>query len=573
MASPEAAVVRDLVHRLIAHPQAERSVDTRGHVRASSLETADFSGFRDVVQSTKDELNLVEAVAELRSLILPRSQLGDQGLITLMRAFKEGSRRASSLKYLDLTDNNITEKGFEALTEALETNFLSGLESLIVAQNEIGENGANLLAKVLRTGHFASLRGLDMSYCNVGSMGMVSIADSLQSGNFSALRIQNLDFSANGIGERALVPLIRAMVMGRLPELRFLSLSGNELGEEGTGALATVLKARSHLPKLTHLLLSLCYARDALVPIFQSLQGVPSLEVLDVSGNHMGDRGSVALAIALRTGALSNLWHLNLSQCDIGAQQVDFIMKAVRVGEVFGLKHLDLSYNNLNSNSAASLSLTEDGVFAIVSLIRNGFLSRLEYLDLSHCSITDVGLIDLAGSMTAGKLPVLQHFLFKGNEIRSPKAIKALVRALESGNLSFLQEIELGQNSVGEDATMALASALTVSSAQGPLVEMLKNRLMMTQKSMAAEGRTVGDEVKKVWRNRSFTSLGVIKPVEEQLPTGEKLYNRFLERQYSNRLSPVVDEEIAGRPSNSKFFFNFLFVLAWLVAIVISKRL
>jgi Ran GTPase-activating protein (RanGAP) involved in mRNA processing and transport len=569
MASREAAVVRDLVRRLTAHPQAERSLDNRGHIRASSLDADDL---RDVVQTKTDEMNLVEALAELQVLKLPSSQLGDKGLTVLLRAFKEGSRRGSTLRILDVADNGITVTGLGALTDALGANFLPNLEDLIVSQNTIGEEGANMIAKVLRTGHLPSLRGLDVSYCQVGTQGLVSLADAFRSGKFAALGIQSLDLAANGIEERAVKMLTTAMDLRRLAELSFFNLSGNDLGAEGIPALANVIR-NGHLRKITHLRLSHCCSIvDGLVPIFQALEWLPNLQVLELNGNSIGLRGSVALAKALRTGEVSNLRDLNLSQCGIGGQQVDLIMEAFPTGQVWGLQRLDMSYNNLSSNSPASLYPNRGGIGAVMRLIRSGRLRRLEYLNLSHCSITDIGLIDLAICMKEGKLPHLQRFLFDGNEIRSKKSIKALVSALESGHLAGLEELELGQNSVGEDATMALASALTISLARGPVVETLTSRLAESQKAFEA-GRPVGEEVKKIFRNRSFKSLGVIKVNEGELPASDRIYNRFLERQYSNRVAPVVEEEIAEqRPSNSKFFFNVMLVLVWLVAVLISKR-
>lgn len=538
------------------------------------IEARAVAGLRDAIQSSKALEELVEVLRDAKSLMLARGRLGDKGVASLSRAFKDASNVANLL-HLDLSHNGLTDQGFHELTQTIATGFLSSLESFNLSHNHIREEGSGMLARILHIGRLPSLQSLNLSHCYIGDYGVKNLADAMQSPNFSSWGLQFLNLSTNAFGEEGAVALSKALGMGRLPYLKHLDLSFNLVGEQGTLALAKAISSGKML-SLADLILSRCYLGNGLVPIIQAMEAgkLSNLQILDVSCNSMGERGTVAMAKALGSGKLSKLLKLAIAECGIAPQGMDMLLDAMNAGHVWGLRHLDTSNNFVNSSSPRNLEFSsryienythvrrDIGAFAFARLMKSGRLHELQHLNLAHVSMTDDGLIALAEEMEAGHVRNLERFLLTDNDIGSGSSIKALVRALVSGNLPLLQELDLGHNVIGDDLTMALASALEVTDSENesPLVRKLKERQRMSK----------GPIENILYKVLVFleTQLGVsLRPT----PNTPNVFNRYWQRQASRYLPATDEESVETNGIDNKLLFNVLLVVVWVVAVWMSK--
>lgn len=585
MGSPESAV-KELLRRLNAEaddlaekagiPEPTTPPATGAGIKiekAQGIEARAMAGLRDAIQSSKALEELVEVVRDVKSLDLHNGSMGNKGVSSLSRAFRDAN--VTNLLNLDLSDNGLTDQGFHELSQTIATGFLTGLESFNLSHNHIREEGSGMLARILHIGRLPSLLSLNLSHCYIADYGVQNIASALQSGHFSSWGLQFLDLSTNAFGEEGAVALSQALSMGRLPYLKHLDLSFNMVGEKGTLALAKALNS-GQLASLTDLVLTRCSLGHGVEPIIQAMGAgrLSHLQLLDLSGNFMGPRGCMALVKALRSGKMSKLQTLVIAECGIAGQGLELISQAMEVGKVWGVRHLDMSSNFVNPSKDYEMTerymesytrvRRDVGSFALARLMKAGRLAELRYLNLARVSMTDDGLSVIAEEMEAGNLRKLERFLLTDNDLESGSSMKALARALVSGNLPELQELDLGHNLVGDDLTTTLASVLEDTHSEGldsPLVGKLKEKQRMAKSSIET----------LIHKLLIFleTQLGVSL---RQKPNASNIWNRLWQRQTTSRSVPLNDEESVGTTSNdNKLLFNILLVVVWIVAVWFSK--
>ncbi len=199
----------------------------------------------------------------VNKLSLRQCFLGSEGILSLVKAFKVGSR-ACQTSVLDLAKNEISTEGAIGLASVLKLNIK--LVELSLANNPIGDNGVLAIANALTENRKISSsnddddagtrRTLDLSgtecgvegavaiiKCqniasvrlfnnNLGSKGFESIAPLLQGGHPT---LEHLDLGGNRAEEHAVVTLIKALMLKHEPDtskLKTIELGGNEVGDD-----------------------------------------------------------------------------------------------------------------------------------------------------------------------------------------------------------------------------------------------------------------------------------------------------------------------------------------------------
>lgn len=162
------------------------------------------------------------------------------------------------------------------------------LKRLKLLHAEIGDEGAEAGAEVLRDGCAESLcvrlEAVELVDCGVGPRGASALGQALMLGANASLSSLNLDLN-QGLGDSGVGALCRGLESNRL--LKQLSLRYCGLGPGAAQSLTSVLRSP-----------------------------LTSLEILDLSGNHLGSPGLQTLALAAR-GSRS-LQELRLSDNGIG---------------------------------------------------------------------------------------------------------------------------------------------------------------------------------------------------------------------------------------------------------------
>ncbi len=259
----------------------------------------------------------------VQSLLLGADFIGDAGAVQVGSLLEANS----GLKTVFLGCNGIGRSGLEALARGVEAH--GGIDALWLKRNPIGPDGAARLAELLpRT----SVRVLDLVSTDIGPDGLKHLVSSLVS-EPSSLEI--LYLGGNGLTPGD-APLIARLIRG-CASLRELFVGANLLGDDGVSEIAEAL-AESPLRAIglssngitcdgaervarairgsSVLTLDLGYSRstdavgatgnrigdDGAEAIASALQTCP-LQRMDLSGNQVGLRGGLALALAIERAA------------------------------------------------------------------------------------------------------------------------------------------------------------------------------------------------------------------------------------------------------------------------------
>uniref|UniRef100_A0A3B1IZW6 B30.2/SPRY domain-containing protein n=1 Tax=Astyanax mexicanus TaxID=7994 RepID=A0A3B1IZW6_ASTMX len=201
-------------------------------------------------------MKLFPAVNNCRKAILAGCDLTMKHCETICCALKSES---STLKELDLSNNDLQDSGVELLSaglksshcklETLRLNSLLNcftLKELDLSNNDLQDSGVELLFDGLQSSHWI-LGTLRLAMCNIGIKGCENLA-SVVSLDSSCLK--ELDLSNNNLQDLG-VELLSAGLKSSHCELQILRLSGCMISEKGCSSLAAALSSNpSHLKEL-----------------------------------------------------------------------------------------------------------------------------------------------------------------------------------------------------------------------------------------------------------------------------------------------------------------------------------
>ena len=168
----------------------------------------------------------------LECLSLKNCSIGDDGIEKIADGFL--NYQCSSLKTLDLSNNNITSKGMKLLASAIKEGKenISGLKEICLADNPIGEEGIIALADALiQKPHGdgnSTLTSLDVTNTNCGIGGAIAL---MKCSSIATLRLFNNNLGSSGIND------ISTYLIGGHPTIVNLDLGGNRAGGEAVSKL------------------------------------------------------------------------------------------------------------------------------------------------------------------------------------------------------------------------------------------------------------------------------------------------------------------------------------------------
>ncbi|CAM6093124.1 unnamed protein product [Calypogeia fissa] len=514
MSLPNSDIIRYLLFRLRTDPtsqeqkdhrqvlfdglkrelQSTLAIDLRPSSRSSWLRVKEYLDDEDVILLFRalTELDL----PRLTHLDLSHNKIGERSGVALAESLRQVYLPA--LTHLDLSHNKIGEHSVIALAEVLERGYLSGLTWLDLSQNHSpnsstsnGEKESSALARALMSGNLSNLQHLGLPPCNLDTVvsafwegrikdlthlhltGYFTDAATANSVHLASQSIRELFQMVKhmplehiylrrcGLTWDVMEEFTRALVSrstdGHHDQcLQHLDLSENSLGVRGVVALGRVMK-EGHLSNVTHLSLGSC-SIDDIYQIRALEEGIrsgnmPNLTHLDISSNKLEFLGTCSLINMIEEDRLSNLLHLNVSNCsmrmapgleswrpgkplrsrsylDMDERDIFDFIASMKKGSLSKLRILDMSFNKLGTQGCA----------ALVRVIQGGWLPDLVRLHLCGCGIKDNGILSLVEAIRGGHLEGLQYLDLGFNKFDNP-GVEAVAGMLKEGflpNLRFL---------------------------------------------------------------------------------------------------------------------------------------
>ncbi|XP_066512663.1 NLR family CARD domain-containing protein 3-like [Hoplias malabaricus] len=397
----------------------------------------------------------------------------------------------SSLKELDLSNNDLQDSGVEKLSVGLKSSVCK-LETLRLTECKLGERSCEDLGSVLLVN--SSLKELDLSNNDLQDSGVEKLSAGLKS---SVCKLETLRLTGCKLEEKSCEDLGSVLLVNS--PLKELDLSNNDLQDSGVEKLSAALK--SSLCKLETLRLSFCLVtEEGCAFLASALSSNPSyLKELDLSYNHPGDAGVKLLSVKLEDphcrldtlrltmcklseefcGALwsvlqseNSLKELNLSYNDMQDAGLEKVFAGLK-SEQCEVETLKLAGNNLSeklikmlsealqsASCLKELNLSYSDLQGSRLLLLSGGLKRLEIVRLAVCNLGEQTCINLK-SVLQLKNSSLKELDLSNNDLQD-SGVEKLCEELESPHCK-LETLRLSGCMITEEGCSSLYTALNLN--------------------------------------------------------------------------------------------------------------
>ncbi|XDV28576.1 hypothetical protein PO909_031832 [Leuciscus waleckii] len=279
---------------------------------------------------------------KLNTLILRKCGLTEESCSALATVLRSNS----SLKELDISNNNLQNSGVKKLQNGLE-NMNCKLERLRLSDCSITEEGYKALASALRSNP-SHLIELDLRGNDPGQSGVKEL-DLLQD---QKCQLKTLRFLSHDADEAC--QYVRGIVGENPLLLRELNLSERELRNTGVNQIAPLLKDK-HCKLNTLMLNNNSITAEGCAALTSAFNSNPSnLKELDLSGNNLGNSGIKNICELLENPECI-LEKIKLSDCSITEEGYKALASALRSNPSH-LIELDLRGNDPGQSGVKELS-------------------------------------------------------------------------------------------------------------------------------------------------------------------------------------------------------------------------
>ncbi|XP_076733294.1 NACHT, LRR and PYD domains-containing protein 3-like [Maylandia zebra] len=399
-----------------------------GRLSTDELSPAQWSALVFILLSSEEDLDVFD---------LKKYSASEEALLRLLPVVKASNKAL-------LSGCNLSERSCDALSSVLNSQS-SSLKELDLSNNDLRDSGVKLLSAALQSPH-CTLETLRLKDCDLSEISCDYLAAALKS-NPSYPRVLDLSGTYNNLQDSGVKQLC---VLLENPRCRFetLRLKDCDLSEISCDYLAAALKSNPSYPR-----------------------------VLDLSGtyNNLQDSGVKQLCVLLENPRC-RFETLRLKDCDLSEISCDYLAAALKSNPSYP-RVLDLSgtYNNLQDSGVKQLcvllenprcrfetlrlshcDLSERSCEALASGLSSQ-TSNLRQLDLSNSNLKDSGVKLLSEGLKSPRC-TLETLSLSGCLI-TEEGCTSLASALSS-NPSHLRELDLSYNHPGDSGMKLLSAGL-----------------------------------------------------------------------------------------------------------------
>nr|CCG20288.1 Ran GTPase activating protein 2 [Solanum berthaultii] len=286
--------------------------------RSFSIDAARIAG--PILATLKDQLKEVD----LSDFVAGRNEAAALDVMNIFSEALEGS----NLKFLNLSDNALGEKGVRAFGKLLQSQ--TNLEELFLMNDGISQEAANAVSELVP----------------------------------STEKLKVLHFHNNMTGDEGAVAI--AEIVKRSPLLEDFRCSSTRVGSEGGSVLCEALGMCSHLKKLD--LRDNMFGPEVGLVLCKALIKHENLTEIYLSYLNLEDEGAIAIANALKDSAPS-LAVLEMAGNDITAEAASAIASCIAAKQL--LAKLSLGENELKDEGAIQIAKALEGHSHLIEVDMN----------------------------------------------------------------------------------------------------------------------------------------------------------------------------------------------------------
>ncbi|KAI4890207.1 hypothetical protein NFI96_015998 [Prochilodus magdalenae] len=322
---------------------------------------------------------LIPAITNCRKAQFAGCNLTEQSLKNLSAALQTEN---SSLKELDLSNNDLHDSGLEKFSGGLKSSHCK-LEIIRLATCKLSTHSCDTLQSLLQT-KTSSLKELDLSKNDLQDSGVEKISAGLKS---THCKLEVLRLALCTLRGKTCENLGSALHSGNWP-LKELDLSKNNLQDSGLDTFSAGIK--NSQCELEILRLAICnFTVEPCKSLMSALQSkISFLKELDLSGNELQDSVVELLSAAVKTG-YCKLEILRLALCNLAVNTCENLGSLLKL-ENSSLRELDISNNDVEDLGVEKLSAGLKSLHC-----------KLEILRLSGCMISEKGCSSLSSALSS----------------------------------------------------------------------------------------------------------------------------------------------------------------------------
>ena len=456
--------------------------------------------------------SIISSNTGLQELYLSNNTI-QLGVITMSTALKN----ISSLKVLDLNNNNIPEEAADELSAAIRAN--NSLEKLYLNSNHLGSSSVMIVNALKQV---TTLKELDLSVNQNRSKELAPALTSLILYNKS---MEILSLSDNNLNDGGVIKIAQSLC--KHTKLKIINLQSNNITEKSAEALSSIISSNTGLQQLY---LGNNTIQLGVITMSTALKNISSLQVLDLDNNNIPEEAADELSAAIRANnSLKKLWfggnHLGSST----------VMIVNSLKQVTTLKELDLRENQNTSEELAP---------ALTSLI--SYNKCMEKLSLSHNNLNDDGVIKIAQSLC--KQTKLKMINLQSNNI-TEKSAEPLSSIISSN--TGLQELYLDNNQLQLGINKISTALTTISSLK--VLDLDNNSIPEEAADKLSAAIRANNSLEKLWLggNHLGSSSVMIVNALKQVST-LRVLNLNNNQNTSEKLAPALTSLISYNKSTER---------------------